>query len=87
MTVTETAEQIVDEVENCNRYGDDMHERDKLVAIEIVSKLLTIRDAKVREEEKAKSDAVWKYGVRKGREELQEKLRELLNVDKAEEEI
>ena len=52
MTITKTAEQIVNEVENCNRFGDDMHERDKLIAIEIVSKLLTIRDAKVREEEK-----------------------------------
>ena len=60
MTVTKTAEQIVNEVENCNRYGDDMHERDKLIAIEIVSKLLTIRDAKVRKE-----------GIEEGRKQMQ----------------
>jgi hypothetical protein len=60
MTVTKTAEQIVNEVENCNRFGNDMHERDKLIAIEIVSKLLTIRDAKVREE-----------GIEEGRKQMQ----------------
>jgi hypothetical protein len=48
-TVEEMAKQIVNEVESCDLYGDDMRPRYKRIATEIVSKLLTTLETKVRE--------------------------------------